>query len=162
MSTRTRSFLIGSALVMTVGLCTGLVAYYNGGVGRGDLPSTELAYMPADLGVVGYADVRAMMNSEFRQRIKQVLPTGEELERMKTEIGIDIERDIDTVVAGFSGSSPDHPRRDRPASRPVQRRPDRDDGHAAWRGRGDLSRQAAGADAGSDESAAASRSSSRG
>jgi hypothetical protein len=108
MTNRTRSFLIGSALVMTVCLCTGLVAYYNGGVlGRGDVPSSELAYMPADLGVVGYADVRAVMNSEFRQRVKQMLPTGEEIDRLKTEIGIDVEHDIDSVVAGFSTAGPD-------------------------------------------------------
>jgi hypothetical protein len=107
MNSRTRRFLIGSALVMVVGLCTGLVAYYNGGLGR-DLPSSEMAYLPADLGVVGYADVHAVMNSEFRQRLKQMLPTGEELERLKTEIGVDIERDIDTVVAGFSSAGPDH------------------------------------------------------
>ena len=110
MTNRTRSFMIGSALVMVVGLCTGLVAYYNGSVlGRGDLPSYELAYMPADLGVVGYADVRAVMNSEFRQRLKQMLPTGEEIDRLKTEVGIDLENDIDSVVAGFSAAGPDHP-----------------------------------------------------
>jgi hypothetical protein len=109
MTSRTRSFLIGSVFVMTVILCTGLVAFYNGGLGRADLPSNEMAYLPADLGVIGYADVHAVMNSEFRQRIKQLLPTGEEIDRLKNEIGVDVERDIDTVVAGFSSAGPDHP-----------------------------------------------------
>ena len=110
MSNRTRSFMIGSALVMIVCLCTGLVAYYNGGIlGRTDLPSSEMAYIPADLGVVGYADVRAVMNSEFRQRVKQMLPSGEEIEKLKTELGVDIEHDIDSVVAGFSAAGPNHP-----------------------------------------------------
>jgi hypothetical protein len=68
-----------------------------------------MAYLPADLGVVGYADVRAVMNSEFRQRVKQLLPSGEELEKMKTELGLDIEHDIDSVVAGFSGTAPNQP-----------------------------------------------------
>lgn len=109
MNSRTRRFLIGSALVMVVGLCTGLVAYYNGGIlGRG-LPANEMAYLPGDLGVVGYADVHAVMNSEFRQRLKQMLPTGEEIERLKAEIGVDVERDIDTVVAGFSSAGPNQP-----------------------------------------------------
>jgi hypothetical protein len=107
MTNRTRSFLIGSALVMIVGLCTGLVAYYNGGVLGGSDQASEMAYLPADLGVVGYADVRAVMNSEFRQRVKQMLPSGEELEKMKTELGVDIEHDIDSVVAGFTGQSTD-------------------------------------------------------
>ena len=45
MTQRTRYFLLGSALVVVVGLCTGLVAYYNGALPR--LPpsqDSELAY----------------------------------------------------------------------------------------------------------------------
>jgi hypothetical protein len=55
---------------------------------------------------VAYADVRAIMNSEFRKKLRQVLPTGTEQEKLKAEIGVDIEKDIDSVVAGMAGSEP--------------------------------------------------------
>jgi hypothetical protein len=108
MSRRTRNFLIGSSLVLVVGLCTGLVAYYNGGIpGLAASAPDDFAYMPADSSAIAYADVRAIMNSEFRRKLKQALPTGEEQEKLKAETGIDIERDIDTVVAAFSGDRPE-------------------------------------------------------
>jgi hypothetical protein len=108
MSRRTRNFLIGSSLVLVVGLGTGLVAYYNGGLtGLAASAPDDFAYMPADASAVAYADVRAIMNSEFRRKLKQVLPTGEEQEKLKAETGIDIENDIDTVIAGFSGDNPE-------------------------------------------------------
>ena len=108
MSRGTRNFLIGSSLVLAVGLCTGLVAYYSGGLplGAAGAPD-EFAYLPADTSAVAYANVRAIMDSEFRKKLKSSLPTGEEQEKLKTETGIDIERDIDTVVAGFRGENPE-------------------------------------------------------
>jgi hypothetical protein len=109
MSRRTRNFLIGSSLVLVVGLCTGLVAYYTGGLPLGAASAPDdFAYMPSDTSAVAYADVRAIMNSEFRKKLKQVLPTGEEQEKLKAETGIDIEHDIDTVIAGFTGEEADH------------------------------------------------------
>ena len=108
MSKRTRYFLIGSSLVLVVGLCTGLVAYYNGNLPLGMASSApdDFAYMPADTAAVAYADVRAIMNSDFRKKLKQAFPTGEEQEKLKAETGIDIEHDIDSVVAGFAGTQP--------------------------------------------------------
>lgn len=107
MTQRTRYFLIASALVLSVGLGTGLVAYYNGSLplGLGRSADAELAYVPADSAAVGYADVRAIMDSEFRQKLRQMLPTGEEKDKLQAEIGLDIERDIDTVVASFMGDA---------------------------------------------------------
>lgn len=106
MTRSTRYFLTGSAVVVALGLGTGLVAYYNG-----TLPlsfanrqaEAELAYLPSDAVAVGYANVREIMTSEFRQKLRQVLPTGEELEKFKTEIGVDIEKDIDVVAAAYLG-----------------------------------------------------------
>ena len=108
MSKRTRNFLVGSSLVLVVGLCTGLVAFYNGNLPLGLSSSApdDFAYLPGDTAAVGYANVRAIMDSEFRKKLKQVLPTGEEQEKLKSETGIDIEHDIDTVVAGFTGAAP--------------------------------------------------------
>jgi hypothetical protein len=106
MSSRTRYFLIGSALVVVVGLCTGLVAYYNGSAaGAARLP--ELVYVPADASAVAYADVQHIMTSEFRQKLRAVLPTGQDKDQLMAETGIDIEHDIDTVVAGMGGAKAD-------------------------------------------------------
>jgi hypothetical protein len=108
MSSRTRYFLIGSSLVVVVGLCTGLVAYYNGSTPAGvaaRLP--ELAYLPADASAVAYADVKDIMASEFRQRLREALPTGAEKDRLLAETGIDIEHDIDSVIAGLNRNASD-------------------------------------------------------
>jgi len=43
------------------------------------------------------------MDSQFRQKLHEVMPTGAEKDRLFAETGIDIERDIDTVVAGLTG-----------------------------------------------------------
>ena len=106
MTQRTRNFLIGSAAVIVLGLGTGIVAYYNGGLplnlGRGS--DEELAYLPASAAAVGYADVRSIMNSEVRQKLRQMFPTGEEKEKLQAELGVDIENDIDSVSAAYLGN----------------------------------------------------------
>jgi len=101
MTQRTRYFLVGSGLVVAVGLCTGLVAHYSGVLGEKRVPATEFAYVPANVTAVAYADVRHIMNSEFHQRLRALMPAGPEKERLLAETGIDLERDIDTVVAGL-------------------------------------------------------------
>jgi hypothetical protein len=104
MTRGTRFFLAGSAFVVVLGLGTGLVAYYNGGLALGPSQAeANLGYIPADAAAVGYADVHAIMNSDFRQKLRQVLPTGEELGHFKSELGVDIEHDIDTVTAAYLG-----------------------------------------------------------
>ena len=60
--------------------------------------------MPADVSAVAYADVRDIMDSEFRQKLREVMPTGAEKDRLLEETGIDIEHDIDTVMAGLTGT----------------------------------------------------------
>jgi hypothetical protein len=102
MTKRTRYFMTGSAAVLATGLCTGLVAYYGGGFQAlvASTGPTELAYVPADAAVVAYADVRSIMDSELRQRFKQAVPMQEAGQKDFLEhTGIDIERDIDYVVA---------------------------------------------------------------
>jgi hypothetical protein len=104
MNQRTRSFLIGSAAVVLLGLGTGLVAYYNGGLPTlGQASDAEFHYLPASAAAVGYADVRSIMSSEFRQKLREVLPTGEEKDKIQAEFGVDIENDIDTVSAAYLG-----------------------------------------------------------
>jgi len=107
MTNRTRYFLVGSGLIVAVGLGTGLVAYYNGGLaGRRSMARlSELSYISSDVTALAYADVRHIMDSEFRQRLRAVMPTGQEKDRLLAETGIDIERDIDSVLTGLNPSS---------------------------------------------------------
>jgi hypothetical protein len=105
MTKRTRYFMAGSAAVVVAGLTVGSAAYLSGG-----FPSVsaapgreELAFVPADAAVVAYADVRGIMDSELRQRLKQAMPFHEQGQReFQEHTGIDIERDIDYVVAAMT------------------------------------------------------------
>jgi hypothetical protein len=108
MSQRTRYFMIGSALVIVFGLGVGAVAYYNGNLplkARGG--PEEFAYLPADVNAVAFANVATIMNSQFTQKLRQAFPTGDEKAKLQAELGIDIDRDIDSVVAGSSGVEPE-------------------------------------------------------
>jgi hypothetical protein len=103
MTAKTRYFLFGSVLVLIVGLSIGLVAYYGGvptGLFAGQPGPAELRYVPADAAVVAYANVRDVMNSQMRQRLRQFEGvTDEGRSEFKDKTGIDIEHDIDHVVA---------------------------------------------------------------
>jgi hypothetical protein len=105
MTKKTRYFMAGSAAVMAAGLATGLVAYYAGGFQAvsASAVSTELRYVPADATMVAYADVRAIMDSDLRARLKHAMPMQEKgQQEFQAETGIDIERDIDYVVAALA------------------------------------------------------------
>ena len=109
MTQRTRYFLLGSTIVIIVGLATGLVAMYGGNLPMraSSVGPAELVYLPGGTTAVAYANVHEVMNSQFRQKLRQVFPTGEEKDRIQNEIGVDIEHDIDTVVVGFAGNPDD-------------------------------------------------------
>jgi hypothetical protein len=94
-------------IVIGVGLSVGLVAYYNGSLPlrSSTVGPAELAYLPTDTNAIACANVNEIMNSEFRQKLRQVLPTGQEKDRLLSEIGLDIEHDIIRVVAGASGGA---------------------------------------------------------
>jgi hypothetical protein len=103
MTTRTRYFVIASLLVLTVGVGTGLVAYYVG------FPTSaftteggpqELRYVPRDAAVVAFANVQEIMTSELRQRIKAAVPIPENgQQEFENQTGINIQTDIDRLVA---------------------------------------------------------------
>ena len=104
MTKRTRYFVFGSVTVLLVGLCTGLVAYYTGmpmGAFGQSSGLSELRYVPAGASVVAYADVRNLMQSELRQKLhKAINEDGEDGQaEFQKQTGIDIENDIDRVVA---------------------------------------------------------------
>jgi len=109
MTRGTRYFLVGSAVTLVLCLGTGLVAYYNGGLnlglgGRAD--DQQLAYLPAESAAVAHADVRTIMDSQFRLKLRQTLPAGEELAKFKDALGVDLEKDIDTVTVGYMAGQP--------------------------------------------------------
>jgi len=109
MTKQTRYFLAASGAVLAAGLGTGLVAYYTGGFQpvSASAVSNELRYVPADATVVAYADVRAIMDSDVRARLKEALPLHDERgqQEFQAQTGIDIEKDIDYVVASLTAGS---------------------------------------------------------
>lgn len=110
MTKNTRYFMAGSAAVLTAGLCTGLVAYYAGGFPAVSAApvANELRYVPADSAVVAYADVRSIMDSDLRQRLTAAMPLhAKGQEEFRTQTGIDIEKDIDYIVAAAAGPTPE-------------------------------------------------------
>src|SRR5215510_3800177 len=105
MTKKTRYFMGGSAAVLVAGLGTGLVAYYGGGfpsLSASRSGPAELSYVPADAAVVAFANVREVMDSELRQRIKAVVPQETGQKEFQEQTGIDIEHDIDYVVAAMT------------------------------------------------------------
>jgi hypothetical protein len=103
MTTKTRYFVIVSLLVLGVGLGTGLVAYYvgfpAGALGRRGGPD-ELGYVPRNASVIAFANVHEIMTSELRQKMRRALPMQENGQKeLENQTGINIETDIDTVVA---------------------------------------------------------------
>ncbi len=108
MTKQTRLFVTVASGILVVGLGTGLVAAYVGGFQNltiigGDGPD-ELAYVPADARIVAYANVRDIMNSEVRHKLTALQPgTTNPPEQFKEQTGIDIETDVDYVVASAPG-----------------------------------------------------------
>ncbi|HYT74540.1 MAG TPA: hypothetical protein VEL79_07320 [Vicinamibacterales bacterium] len=105
MTKKTRYFMAGSAAILVAGLCTGLVAYYGGGfpsLSASRSGPSELSYVPADATVVAFANVREIMDSQLRQRLKQVLPQENGQKEFQDHTGIDIEHDIDYVIAAMT------------------------------------------------------------
>ncbi|MGE3273628.1 MAG: hypothetical protein AB7O67_00860 [Vicinamibacterales bacterium] len=104
MTKKTRYFVLASAAILAVGLTTGLVASYMGlplQVFTQAAGPDELQYVPADAAVVAYANVRDVMNSQFRQRFRELEPESRERDEFQRQTGLDIEHDIDTVVAAM-------------------------------------------------------------
>jgi hypothetical protein len=107
MTTKTRYFLFGGSAFLAAGLAAGLAAYYAGVPVLGALSSeTEaLHYVPEEAAVVAFADVHAVMESELRKQIRQMLPehaSAAEADGRRTfeeHTGVNVERDIDHVVA---------------------------------------------------------------
>jgi hypothetical protein len=112
MTKKTRYFLAGSAAVLVAGLGTGLVAYYGGGfpsLSASRSGPAELAYVPADASIVAYANVGEVMASQLRQRLKERMPEERGQQEFQQATGIDIEKDIQYVVAAVTSADSTNP-----------------------------------------------------
>jgi hypothetical protein len=102
MTKRTRYFMLGSAGFLMIGLTGGLAAYYGGipGLAQPAGPE-ELNYVPNDAVVVAYANVRQLMDSQFRQQVKELQPADQQKgqDEFRNATGINLETDIDYVLA---------------------------------------------------------------
>src|SRR5690242_19457150 len=115
MTKRTRLFLFISGGIMVAGLGTGLVAAYRSGfqnlalIGGSPGPA-ELAFVPADSRMVAFANIREIMDSELHQKWKAMQPRSDEgLAKFESETGVDVTRDVDSVVASFPQGTDRHP-----------------------------------------------------
>src|SRR6185436_13232919 len=109
MTSKTRYFVILSLSIMAVGVGTGLTAYYVGfpaGAVAASAPD-ELRLVSSKAAFLGYADVRKVMASELRQRLRRALPAQENGQReFQNLTGINIETDIANVVAFIEPTEP--------------------------------------------------------
>jgi hypothetical protein len=108
MRKRTRVFLFAAAGVLVVALATGLVAWATRVSAAADAESEELAYVPANARMVAYVDVRALANSPFHDRLRQLqrtTPAGPD--GLEAQTGVRIDTDVDGVV--FASTAADVP-----------------------------------------------------
>jgi hypothetical protein len=99
---KTRYFVAISSAILAVGLGTGLVASYMGlpvSVFSSAAGPNELQYVPADAAVVAYANVRDVMNSQFRQRFKSLEPDQNQKNEFEEKTGVNLETDVDSITA---------------------------------------------------------------
>jgi hypothetical protein len=103
MTKKTRYFVLAAVAVLLIGLGGGLIAYlaYNrvAGVGAGMPP--EMRYVPADAGLVAFADVRAVMNSDLRRALMPSIdPDSRKGRQMMNDFaGVDVEKQVNRIVA---------------------------------------------------------------
>jgi hypothetical protein len=110
MTKRTRLFLLIAGGILVVGLGTGTLASYVGlqnlSLIGGDGPQ-EFKYVPADARVLGFASVRDVMDSELRRKLSEIHPGGDNAQTFEQRTGINIERDIQSVVAAVVSTQAD-------------------------------------------------------
>ena len=111
MTTRTRYFVVGSLLTVGVGLGIGVVAYSTGfATSAYTLQGgpEELQFVPANAALVAYADVHDLMLSNLRQRVRMAFRGKLDGQSdFQNQTGINIETDIDHVIAALVPSTGD-------------------------------------------------------
>lgn len=104
MTRRTRYFLLGSGGILAAGVATGAVASFMGlpvAVFSRAAGPADLEYVPASAALVAYADVRDIVLSELHRKIRQIEPENRERGAFEEKTGIDVARDVDSVLAAL-------------------------------------------------------------
>ena len=112
MTQRIRDMVVGASGRLVVGLCTGLLLSLHAGTAPAQSVggAAELAHVPSNASVVAYANVREMMLSDVWARIRPMMADGLGQDRLEQQLGLNIERDFDHVLAFLSpGSTPWQP-----------------------------------------------------
>ena len=111
MTVQTRYALVGASGVLALGLAGGLVAYLQSGLPTASAQGrpAEFRYVPAAANIVAFANVRDVMYSDFRQRMREFVPEGDGQREFQERTGIDLEQDIDEVVACLVPRGSDDP-----------------------------------------------------
>jgi hypothetical protein len=110
MTKRTRLFVVISAGILVVGLGTGLLASYMGIQNLtliGSNGPDEFAYVPSDARVLGFANVRAVMDSEVRRKLMELHPGADNADKFQERTGINITEDVDSVLAAITSEVTD-------------------------------------------------------
>lgn len=115
MTAYTRHVLLGGIIVVVLGLLVGFLAYLSGGVPAVAVAQErppEFRYVPANASVVGFADLRKLMDSDLRELLRGLESESQFKNRLEFQerTSINIENDIDRVVAGLvpNGSDQAH------------------------------------------------------
>jgi hypothetical protein len=112
MTRRTRLFVLIAAGILVAGLGTGLLASYMGiqnlTLIGGNGPD-EFAYVPADAQVLGFANVRDVMDSEVRRKLVELHPGAAGADRFQERTGINLSTDVDSVTAAISSDTTQGP-----------------------------------------------------
>ena len=105
MTKRTRLFVAIAAGILVVGLGTGLLASYVGVQNLtliGGNGPDDFSYVPSDARMLAFANVRAVMDSEVRRKLMELHPGADNADRFQERTGINIEQDIDSIIAAVT------------------------------------------------------------
>jgi hypothetical protein len=112
MTRRTRLFVLIAVGILVAGLGTGLLASYMGiqnlTLIGGNGPE-EFAYVPSDARVLGFANVRDVMDSEVRKKLMELHPGADSADRFQERTGINLTTDVDSVTAAISSDTTQGP-----------------------------------------------------
>ena len=110
MTKRTRLFVAIAAGILVVGLGTGLLASYMGVQNLtliGGNGPDDFSYVPSDASMLAFANVRAVMDSEVRRKLMELHPGADNADRFRERTGINIEQDIDSIIAAVTSEVTD-------------------------------------------------------
>jgi hypothetical protein len=102
MTRKTRYFVLSAVAVLLLGLAGGLIAYlaYDRASGVAGLPP-EMRFVPVDVALVAFADIRAVMNSDVRRALMpRIDPESRKGRQMMNDFaGVDVEKQVDRIIA---------------------------------------------------------------